>query len=95
MIKPTVGRPVWYYPPGRLLHDQPLAAVIVHIFNDRMVNLAIFLRNGNAMVDPPTSIPLLQDGDENPPTGMGYCTWMPYQIAKASEGNVETAASAA
>jgi len=95
MIKPTVGRSVWYYPAGRLPHDQPQAALIVHVFSERAVNLAIFLRNGNAMVDPPTSIPLLQDADETPPTGMGYCTWMPYQIAKASEETVETASSAA
>lgn len=95
MIKPTVGRSIWYYAPGRLPHDQPQAAIITHVFNDRMVNLAIFHRNGNSAVDPPTSIPLVQDGDVLPSTSHGYCTWMPYQISKANDAAVEPASSAA
>ncbi len=93
MIKPTVGRSIWYYPPGRLPYDQPQAAIITHVFSDRMVNLAIFHRNGNPIADPPTSITLVQDGDATPPASHGYCTWMPYQIEKADALKAEATAA--
>lgn len=82
MISPTIGRVVWYYPVGALPSDQPLPALVAHVWGDRCVNLAIFDANGVPYPKPPTSIPLVQDGD-TPPTAGNYCTWMPYQIGQA------------
>lgn len=88
MIKPTVGRVVWFYPAGHQEGEQPLAAIIAHVWSDTCVNLAIFCRNGSPLPNPPTSILLVQEGNERP-SGGHYCTWMPYQIgqAKAQEAD--------
>ena len=77
MTKPTVGRIVHYYPKGVSEVDKrPLAAMIVCVWSDTCVNLAIFDRNGEPLQKPPTSILLIQEG--NPvPTGGGYCEWPP------------------
>jgi hypothetical protein len=84
MIKPTVGRIVWFFsskPSDESTH--PLAAIVTAVLNDRCVNLAIFWANGVPMTFPPTRVTLLQEGDEVPEAGP-YCTWMPYQIGQAS-----------
>lgn len=36
------------------------------------------------MSDPPTSVLLLQEGNERP-SGGGFCEWMPYQIGQAKK----------
>lgn len=85
MIKPTVGRVV-NYSPGKddasVNHDgvQPLAALIVYVWNDRMVNIAGFDSNGFPFSR--TSVPLHQEGDDVPQGG--YAFWMPYQKAVAA-----------
>lgn len=86
MIIPTVGRVVWFYPAGHCDGEQPLAAIIAHVWSDTCVNLAIFGQDGSPVLNPPTSIQLLQEGDV-PPSGGRYCAWMPYQVgqAKAAE----------
>lgn len=52
LIKPLVGHPVWYYPPGDVyiprIEGQPLAGIIVGVFSDTSVNLAYFDANGYA-----------------------------------------------
>lgn len=86
MIKPTVGRVVWFHPKGQSVNDakQPLAAIVAHVWSDTCVNLAIFDANGVPMASPPTSVLLIQD--DNPiPSGGLYCTWMPYQIGQAAK----------
>lgn len=83
MIKPTVGRVVWFYPAGSKPTDPPLAAIVTAVWGDRMVNLAVFERNGVPMSHPPTSVTLVQEGDPIP-TGLFYCTWMPYQLGQAA-----------
>jgi len=86
VIKPTVGRVVWYFPTGKseASGDQPLAAIIACVWSDTCVNLAIFDGNGVPMPKPPTSILLVQEG--NPvPSGGNYCTWMPYQKGQAAK----------
>lgn len=84
MITPTVGRIVWYHPPKPTPYDQPMAAIVTHVWSDTCVNLAIFCSNGRPMPEPPTSILLVQD--DNPvPTGGNYCEWMPYQIGQANK----------
>lgn len=84
MITPTPGRIVHYRPgPGDVANHsigEPLAAIVCHVWNDRMVNLCVFDANGNPM--PRTSVVLLQPGDQAP-TGGAYCEWMQYQLGQA------------
>mgnify|MGYP000190283694 FL=1 len=82
MISPTIGRVVWFYPRGHQPNQQPLAAMVAHVWSDTCVNLVIFDANGRPMADPPTSVLLVQPESEVP-TGDHYCTWMPYQIGQA------------
>lgn len=91
MIKPTVGRVVWFRPSlnaaaegGFTYHNngQPLAAIVAYVWGDRMVNLAVFDSNG--VLHSKTSVPLVQDGDEPSPDGY-YCEWMPYQKGQAAK----------
>ncbi len=84
MIKPTIGRVVWYWPPQNPQPVQPLAAIVTHVWSDTCVNLAIFNENGCPIERPPTSILLVQEGVERP-TGGHFCEWMPYQIGQAKK----------
>ncbi len=82
-LTPTVGRVVWYYPKGWRAGEQPLAAIIAHVWSDRCVNLAIFDANGKAIVDPPTSIELCHPEEDN--DNQGKARWMPYQVGQAAK----------
>lgn len=84
MITPTVGRVVWFYPSGHKANAQPLAAIVAHVWSDTCVNLAVFDANGKALDAPPTSVLLLQDGNERP-SGGHFCEWMPYQKGQAAK----------
>lgn len=85
MIQPTVGRIVWFRP-GVLDIDAempggrtvPRAAIITYVWNDRMVNLAVFSVNGNTFAR--TSVRLRQPEDEADDNM--FCEWMPYQVKK-------------
>lgn len=91
VIKPTVGRIVWYYPsafdrsclvcgvPG----EQPLGAMVSYVWGDRMVNLTVSGVNGGTFGR--TSVPLVQEGDHPVKSGCAYCTWMPYQVGQAKK----------
>jgi len=71
-ILPTVGRVVWFTPSrltgdGRFAHidgRKPLAAIVAHVFNDALVNLAVFDSNGQPHSR--TSVPLVQEGEAKP-----------------------------
>lgn len=78
MIKPTVGRVVWYYPDGAMAFpgDKPRAAIIAHVHNDRKINIAWFGRDGSP--NQAQGVPLLQD-DDPAPNNDEFCQWMPYQ----------------
>lgn len=89
MIRPTIGRVVWYRRPGGKPDDQPEAAMVTYVWGDRSVNLIVHDRNGQSR--PATSVPLVQEGDEKPPTGIGYAEWMPYQISTAKAAEKQTA----
>ena len=94
MIKPTIGRRVWYWPsaydcgngsvspPSTMQadHVQPCDAGVCYVHSDRLVNLTVADHNGN--MHKRTSVQLLQDDDEIP-VGQAYATWMPYQSAQA------------
>lgn len=95
MIKPTVGRKVWYRPsshdalgpiPMSFSHDQPLDATVIAVWGDRMVNVLVVDVYGRLF--PKLSVMLLQD-DEKPQTDnegkvmRGYVEWMPYQQGQA------------
>ena len=88
MIKPTVGRVVWYYKDGLPLdvNIQPRAALIAYVWGDRMVNLGGFDQNGvpfNA-----TSVTLLQEGDDPSFPTQPVAVWMPYQVGQAKKHEV-------
>jgi|WetSurMetagenome_2_1015567.scaffolds.fasta_scaffold1046042_1 hypothetical protein len=82
MIKPTVGRIVWYHgygqddPTHTLYNTQPLAAIITHVHSDVLVNLCVFNANGIPLSRP--SIRLVQD-DATEDEALPNCQWMPYQ----------------
>lgn len=79
MIKPTVGRVVWFWPAGAKV-EQPFAATIAYVHSDSMVNLSVIDANGNQFAA--TSITLVQ---ENGGTTLPYCCWMPYQQGQAAK----------
>ena len=83
MIKPTIGRVVWFHPAGSTAQEQPNAAIIAYVWNEFMVNLAVFDANGVATSC--TSVALYQGGEtEERPTSY-YCEWMPYQQGQAAK----------
>ena len=89
MIIPSNGRIVWYTPSkigDEIIsqHDKtkPLAAMVVHVWGDRMVNLAVVDSDGVWHVR--TSVTLLQDDDPKPESGC-FCAWMPYQKGQAAK----------
>lgn len=85
MIKPTIGRVVWYHPPKSPSKDQPHAALVSFVHSDTTVNLAVFNDRGehyNA-----TSV-FLWDGESEFPQSVaasGYAEWMPYQKGQAAK----------
>lgn len=97
MIKPTVGRKVWYRPsefdksgPGAMVcpTGAPLDATVIAVWGDRMVNLLVVDSVGKLF--PKLSVTLAQEGDPVPvgPDGKevgGYCEWMPYQQGQAKK----------
>lgn len=88
MIKPTVGRVVWFYPSSNGTEAgfappdpmTPCAAIIARVWGDDMVNLAVFDANGTSHSR--TSVPLVQP-DERKPDGGYFCEWMPFQVGQA------------
>jgi hypothetical protein len=86
VIKPSIGRIVWFYHSVQDLLDekQPLAAIVTHVHDDRMVNLSIFDKEGRTGHISGSLVPLLQDEDDEPKTG-GFATWMPYQTGQAAK----------
>lgn len=98
MIKPTVGRKVWYRPsnfdrqgPGAMTVStgQPLDATVIAVWGDRMVNVLVTDILGKQFAK--LSVPLFQDGDDESVKnasgegGGGYAEWMPYQTTQANK----------
>lgn len=84
IITPTPGRIVWYHPAPNdnipSLYEQPLAAIVACVWNDRRVNLCVIDAYGHdhAVKD----VALVQPGDDVMPSG-AYAEWMPYQVKTA------------
>jgi hypothetical protein len=80
MIKPTVGRVVWYRYADNL---QPNAAIVAFVHSDTLVNLAIFNEEGRMSEPGQTYITLYQGKGDRP--SYPYCEWMPYQQGQAAK----------
>lgn len=85
MIEPSNGRIVWYRPapaeeqlPGYGL--KPWAAMVTHVWNDRLVNLTVFPPDGSTHAQ--RNVILLQDDDAKP-DDQRFAQWMPYQKGQA------------
>jgi hypothetical protein len=89
MIKPSIGRVVWYTPSKADFQlantsSQPLAALVAFVHGDECVNLAVFDANGGHHSR--CSVQLVQD--EVPAFYLehgGYAEWMPYQKGQAAK----------
>ncbi len=82
MIKPTVGRVVWYWrATADLKNDQPYAAIVTYVHGDSLVNLVAFSKSGN--MEAHDDVSLRQPEDPEWIT-TPFCEWMPYQKAVAS-----------
>ena len=77
MIKPTIGRVVWY----NAGEEQMNSAMVAYVHNDEMVNLAVNDENG--VNYPCMDVPLFQGDAEDCPEGS--CCWMPYQKKQAEK----------
>lgn len=84
MIKPTIGRVVWFHPglaPDSSRTETTQAAIICHVWSDTCVNLAVFDANGVASNQ--TSVYLFQGDSERPSSQ--FAEWMPYQQGQAAK----------
>jgi hypothetical protein len=90
MIKPTIGRVVWFHPEqGAEIHSgETQAALVAKVLNDRLVNLAVFDDRGRPY--PAIEVELWQGEGKRPKDA--YCEWMPYQIGQAKRHAEEDAA---
>lgn len=80
VIQPTIGRVVHFYGANFDTIDPPMAAMVVHVHDDRLVNLAIFNRQGVPFGR--TDVVLRQPGDLEEPGG-DRCQWPPAVLAMA------------
>ncbi|WP_308411477.1 Gp49 family protein [Alicycliphilus denitrificans] len=104
IIKPTVGRRVWFRPSAEFLAsnptltqfnpDQPMDAGIVYVHHDHMVNLIVTDHVGKTIQVP--SVPLLAGQHEPAEDGDVYCCceWMPYQNGQAAKAEAAEKISA-
>lgn len=89
IIKPTIGRKVWFQPNGinvidnhviTEFADQPMDATVVCVWDDRCVNLRVTDHAG--FTHRAGNVVLLQEGDEAP-ADVPYAMWMPFQLGQA------------
>ena len=82
MIKPTIGRVVWFWDDSRI-QDQPFPGIVCYVHSDTMVNLTVFDANGQAV--PKTSVFLYQGASESERPQGHFAEWMPYQKGQAAK----------
>ena len=97
MIKPTIGRKLWYWETRQCFEEaalvnfdhetgpQPQDASVCYVFSDRCVNLSVVDHNGTPRSV--TSVVLMQEGDAIPDGR--FATWMPYQIGQAKRESAD------
>jgi len=78
---------MWYWPSARSAN--PWAAIVTYVWDDNMVNLAVWDHDGNA--ESKTSVPIVQDGSPYPAGDFPYVEWMPYQIGQAKKHETDKA----
>ena len=97
VIKPTVGRKVWFRPskydqqgpvPMQCAVGHPLDATVIAVHGDRCVNVLVTDMVGRQF--PVLSVTLVHDGENPPADGEGvpfgrYVEWMPYQKGQAAK----------
>lgn len=87
LIKPTVGRMVWYRPHTYEMthkHNQPLASIVTHVWSDTCVNLHVFGDNG-AHLPARTSVTFAHGRPAQP----GECEWPEHQRGQARAQQAE------
>jgi hypothetical protein len=82
VIKPTIGRRIWYWPTSDENRDsldaaQPFDAGVVYVRTDTHVNLDVGAHNGHRFFRPNVQIT-----DQATP---GCAQWMHYQIGQAAK----------
>lgn len=82
VIKPTIGRIVWFHWSPEAKDTVPVAAIITGVIDDATVHLCLFLPGRPPM--PVSTVTLIQEG-EQPATNATYCEWMPYQKGQAAK----------
>lgn len=85
MIKPTVGRKLYYWPVNEPAIEQidprqPCDATLLFPWSDTCVNLSIIDHQGRVHVR--TSV-FLHQGDGPFPGDYSHAAWMPYQTGQA------------
>lgn len=93
MIKPTVGRVVWFYPSNTdplfafdsVKAGEPLAGHVAKVWSDTCVNLMVIDPNG--VPTNRTSVFLYQGDTDRP--GSCFAEWMPYQKGQAAKQEAE------
>lgn len=88
MIKPSIGRIIWYHPAeteDMVRHEQPHAAIVASVQDDEHINLAVFDANG--VVQTRGGVFLFNGEGDRPEAP--FAEWMPFQLgqAKAQEAD--------
>lgn len=89
MIKPTIGRKIWFrlngfkkYSIVNFDNEQAMDASINFVHNNNKINIIVVDHVGN--LHSVNEIMLVSD-DFKPIEGIPYCEWMPYQVGQAKK----------
>lgn len=80
MIKPTVGRNLYFFEHAG--QKEPLAAIIAKVHSDDKINVAVFDETGGTHGRADI---LLRQPEEasHPKPGTAWCEWMPFQAGQS------------
>lgn len=95
MIKPTIGRVVWFWVSAEEAERdgaQARAALVTFVHDDYCVNLAVFDKEGDHI--PHQAVELWQGIDQGERPKSLHCEWMPYQKGQAAKHEVDIPALA-
>jgi hypothetical protein len=79
VIKPTVGRVLWYYETTGQV--EPFAAIVAKVHSESLINISYF--DGEGKAQSRTSVLLLHEPSVE--TVGAHCRWMPYQLGQAAK----------